>query len=53
MPKRDFNKVACNYIEIILWHGCFPVNLMHVFGFFSYEQLWRAASVTRLEKTDQ
>ena len=24
MPKCDFNKVA-------LWHGCSPVNLLHVF----------------------
>ena len=20
-----------NFIEIILWHGCFPVNLLHIF----------------------
>ena len=24
MPKCDFNKIA-------LWHGCSPVNLLHVF----------------------
>ena len=26
MPKCDFN----NSIEITLWHGCSPVNLMHI-----------------------
>ena len=26
MPKSDFNKVACNFIEIALRHGCSPVN---------------------------
>ena len=26
MPKCDFNKVA-----IMLWHGCSPVNLPHIF----------------------
>ena len=41
MPKCDLNYVACrsvisikllsNLIEITLWHGCFPVNLLHVF----------------------
>ena len=31
MPKCDFNKVACNFIEITLWHGCSPVNLLHIF----------------------
>ena len=27
MRKCDFNKVA----EITLWHGCVPVNLLHIF----------------------
>ena len=33
MPKCDFNKVGllCNFIEITLWHGCSPVNLLHIF----------------------
>ena len=35
MPKRDFNKVAlqlyCNFIELALWHGCSPVNLLYIF----------------------
>ena len=35
MPKCDFNKVALqllfNFIEVALWHGCFPVNLLHIF----------------------
>ena len=31
MPKCDFNKVSLQlYIEIILRHGCAPVNLMHI-----------------------
>ena len=30
-PKCDFNKVACNFVEIILLHGCSPVNLLHIF----------------------
>ena len=24
MPKCDFNKVALQFIEIALWHGCSP-----------------------------
>ena len=28
MPKCDFNKVA---LQITLRHGCFPVNLLHIF----------------------
>ena len=31
MPKRDFNKVANNFIEITLWHEYSPVILMHIF----------------------
>ena len=31
MPKCDFNKVAKNFIEIILWQGCSPANLLHIF----------------------
>ena len=30
MPKCDFSKVA-NFIEIARWHGCFPVDLLHIF----------------------
>ena len=30
MPKCDLNKVACNFIEMALGHGCFPVNLLHI-----------------------
>ena len=25
-------KLLCNFIEIALWHGCSPVNLLHIFG---------------------
>ena len=31
MPKCDFNKVASNFTEIALKHGCSPVNLLHLF----------------------
>ena len=31
MLKCDFNKVACNFIDITLQHGCSPVNLLHIF----------------------
>ena len=31
MPKCSFNKVAWNFIEITLQHGCTPVNLLHIF----------------------
>ena len=31
LPKCDFNKVACNFIEITLRDGCSPVNLLHIF----------------------
>ena len=33
MQKCDFNKVAMqsNFIEIVLWHGCSSVNLLHIF----------------------
>ena len=24
-------KLLCNFIEIILWHGCSPVDLLHIF----------------------
>ena len=24
-------KLFCNFIEIALWHGCSPVNLLHIF----------------------
>ena len=27
MPKCDFKS---NFIEIALWHGCSPVNLLHI-----------------------
>ena len=30
MPKCDFNKVACNFIEIAFRHGSSPVNLLHI-----------------------
>ena len=31
MPKCDFNKVALQFTEITLQHGCSPVNLLHIF----------------------
>ena len=24
-------KLLCNFVEITLWHGCSPVNLLHIF----------------------
>ena len=32
-PRRSATsiKLLCNFIEITLWHGCSPVNLMHIF----------------------
>ena len=27
----DFNKVACNFFEIALWHGCSPAKLLDIF----------------------
>ena len=32
MPKRDFNKVACNFIETTFRHGFSPVNLLRIFS---------------------
>ena len=37
MPKFDFNK---SYFEIPLWHGCFPVNLLHIFRTPFYENIF-------------
>ena len=31
MGKCDFNKLLCNFIEIVLQHGFSPVNLLHIF----------------------
>ena len=31
LPKSDFNKVARNFIEIALRHGCSPVKLLYIF----------------------
>ena len=32
MRKCDFNKVALtDFNKITLWHGCSPVNLLHIF----------------------
>ena len=32
MPKCDFNKLVCNFIEITLLHGWSRVNLLHIFA---------------------
>ena len=24
-------KLLCNFFEVTFWHGCFPVNLLHIF----------------------
>ena len=40
-------KLLCNFIEITLRHGCFPVNLLHIFRTpFSKEHFWVAVSET-------
>ena len=31
MPKYDFKKLFCNFIEITLRHWYSPVNLLHIF----------------------
>ena len=31
MPKWNFCKVVCSFIEITLRHGCSPVNLLYIF----------------------
>ena len=32
MSRCDFNKVQlCNFIEIVLRHGCSRINLLHIF----------------------
>ena len=39
-------KLLCNFLEIILRHGCSPVNYAAYFqNAFSWEHLWVAASV--------
>ena len=30
MPKCDFSKVTCNFIEIALRHGYSPVDLIYI-----------------------
>ena len=46
MPKCDFNKVACNSVEIALQHKCSPVNFLHIFrtSFYNDVRIWRAVS---------
>ena len=29
--KNTYAEVQSNFIEITLWHGCSPVNLLHIF----------------------
>ena len=46
MPNVISIKLLCNFIEIALWHGCFPVNLLCVVRTpFPKKHLWTAASV--------
>ena len=33
-------KLLCNFIEIALWHGCSPVNLLHIFRHLLLKTLW-------------
>ena len=32
--------LLCNFIEITLWHGCSPVNLLHIFRTFFYKNTY-------------
>ena len=42
----NWGKLLPNFIEVTLWDGCSPENLLHIFGTpFCNEYLWRAASV--------
>ena len=42
MPKCDFNKVPKLVIEITLRHGCYTVNMLHIFrtGFTKNTPKW-------------
>ena len=31
VSKCNFNKVACNFTQIALRHGCSPINLLYIF----------------------
>ena len=43
MLKCDFDKVACNFIEIALWHSCSPLNLLNIFRILFPKNIWMAA----------
>ena len=36
-------KLLCNFIEITLWHGCSPVNLLHIFRTPFYKNTLRSS----------
>ena len=44
MLKCNFDKVACNLIEIALQHSCSPLNLLHIFRILFPKNIWMAAS---------
>ena len=46
MLKCDLNKVACNFIEIALRHGCSPLNLLHIFRIPFPKNTRKAASLS-------
>ena len=31
LQENTHAEAQCNFIEIALWHGCSPVNLLHIF----------------------
>ena len=31
VKRCSWEKLLCNFIEIVLQHGCSPVNLLHIF----------------------
>ena len=44
MPTCDFNKVASNFIEVTLRHGCYLVNLLHIFRAPFYKNAYGGAA---------
>ena len=37
ITKWDITKLQSNFIEIALWHGCSPVNLLYTFSILGSE----------------
>ena len=52
MTKCNFNQFSSNFIEITLWHGCSPVNLLHIFrtSFLKNTSGWLLVDIVLSEK---